>query len=296
MGIIDFLRRKEQKEAIEDVVTSSFSLEEKKQICDFGYWMNQLTQYEFSNPETISDSKLKDIQDSYLSILCEANILPNRTVELQRMPGETKRYKIEIASEEIVIVLNDNTIPISLTVLQSNETKQYFYNKETGELKLEGIVLKCEDDLHFDQTITEDTIEFELTGKENSLQITLNFPTSLQEKVTDFSVANYIRNLTFPLDIVAVYNQLCQMIGSSFYSFFSVEIEYSTYVEEENVSSWKVTDLIRLEKGEFVGFVTTKKGRTLAINDFSSWTKSEQELLFVSSDEKVLEENTRTFS
>lgn len=165
---------------------------------------------------------------------------------------------------------------------------EYRYNKNTGlNMHLVGYKNKLENGNTFSRRLLETSINMFLDNKEYELAINISndgdFDLNQEYRImNDEKLEDYIKSLTFPINIVEVYKRICELsIEEKHHKIFLEVRKYNNQIKDDK--NKEVVDRIEFVDGKLFSFIITKDNKTIELNN-NAWTLRSNDLV-ISQDE-----------
>lgn len=146
-----------------------------------------------------------------------------------------------------------------------NGNTSFYYSFCGDEIFLIKYEIKLKDDNVLVRDIFNDKVIFNFDGLNSCFIIQID---GIKELNNEMLLVDYLRNLTYPYDMVDVYNKLCEISIGNDLSKYSL-ISLNEYKRISN--DWKVINSISVSNGEINNVVRTVGDKTISCDGNGNW-------------------------
>lgn len=165
---------------------------------------------------------------------------------------------------------------------------EYRYNKNTGlNMHLVGYKNKLDNGNTFSRQLLETSIVMFLENGEYELAINISndgdFNLNEEYRImNDEKLEEYIKSLTFPINIVEVYKHISELSIEEKHHKVLLEVrKYSGRIKDDK--NKEVVDRIELHDGNLFSFIITRNNKTIELNN-NTWTLKSDDLVISKDD------------
>lgn len=159
-------------------------------------------------------------------------------------------------------------------------------------LHIQQYSIRINKDVTLTREYYKDEVLFMFEGLSKRLVIRVKKPISIEidtdyELVNEVKFLDYLKVLTYPYDMVEIYNKLCEIsLGSD----VSIYPEIIVCELSNTLSGWKDTNLISIKNGEIDSIIRTSGDKKISFDGNGNWNymMSDENVMFtISSSDKI---------